>query len=55
VTYHVAVERAGEGNEVSLRVDGHLVEGNIVPLPPVGQAEVVVKAILGGGRGSSRG
>jgi cellobiose phosphorylase len=47
VTYRIAVERIGPGNEVSLTVDGQSVEGTIVPLPPAGQAEVVVKAIVG--------
>jgi len=39
VTYHIAVKRAGPGNAVSLMVDGSPVEGNVVPLPPAGQAE----------------
>ncbi|MEO8613010.1 MAG: glycosyl hydrolase family 65 protein, partial [Chloroflexota bacterium] len=32
VTYHITVERQGSGNEVSLKVDGKSVSGNIVPL-----------------------
>lgn len=44
--YHIAVERAGEGNAVSLTVDGESVEGNIVPLPAEGQTDVVVKVVL---------
>jgi cellobiose phosphorylase len=46
VTYHISVERAGKGNTVSLTVDGQPIGGNIVPLPPVGQTEVIVKAVL---------
>jgi cellobiose phosphorylase len=47
VTYRIGVERVGEGNEVSLTVDGRSIEGDVVPLPPTGQAEVVVEALLG--------
>ncbi|NIN64786.1 MAG: glycosyl transferase [Anaerolineae bacterium] len=47
VTYRISVERAGEGNAVSLTVDGQPIEGNIVPSPQGDQAEVVVEAILG--------
>jgi cellobiose phosphorylase len=46
VTYHISVERAGEGNKVSLMVDGQPIEGEVVPLPPAGQTEVEVKVIL---------
>jgi cellobiose phosphorylase len=46
VTYHIAVKRAGPGNAVSLTVDGSPVEGNVVPLPPAGQAEVMVEVEL---------
>ena len=46
VTYCITVERAGEGNEVALTVDGQPVEGTVVPLPPSGQTEVVVRAVL---------
>jgi cellobiose phosphorylase len=46
VTYHIAVERAGEGNEVSLSVDGQPVAGDVVPLPAEGQTEMHVKAVL---------
>jgi cellobiose phosphorylase len=47
VTYDISVERAGEGNAVSLMVDGQPVEGNVVPLPAPGRTEVAVKATLG--------
>ncbi|UCC64185.1 MAG: glycosyl transferase, partial [Anaerolineae bacterium] len=46
VTYHISVERAGDGNAVSLTVDGRPIEGNIVPPPPAGWAKVVVEANL---------
>jgi cellobiose phosphorylase len=46
VTYHVAVERVGKGNTVALTVDGQPLEGDVVPPPPAGQTEVVVKATL---------
>ncbi len=46
VTYHISVERAGQGNEVSLTVDGLPLPGSIVPLPEDGRCEVQVRAIL---------
>jgi cellobiose phosphorylase len=46
VTYHIEVERAGEGNSVSLVVDGQAIEGNIVPLPVNGNRNVTVRATL---------
>ncbi len=46
VTYAITVRRAGPGNSVALVVDGHPVEGNIVPLPPEGQKEVVVDVTI---------
>jgi cellobiose phosphorylase len=46
VTYHIAVERAGRGNAVSLTVDGQPVEGNIVPPPAEGQEVVAVRVVL---------
>jgi cellobiose phosphorylase len=47
VTYHISVQRAGKGNTVSLVVDGKPVDGDVVPPPPEGQAEVEVKVALG--------
>jgi cellobiose phosphorylase len=47
VTYQIAVERVGPGNEVALVVDGRPIEGDVVPLPPAGQTEVRVVARLG--------
>jgi cellobiose phosphorylase len=46
VTYDIAVERAGSGNQVSLEVDGAPLPGNLVPLPPAGTKNVAVKATL---------
>jgi cellobiose phosphorylase len=46
VTYHISVERAGGGSEVSLALDGESVEGNVVPLPAEGQTKVHVKVFL---------
>ena len=46
VTYRIAVERAGSGNQVSLKVNGASVPGNLVPLPPPGTESVDVKATL---------
>ncbi len=46
VTYNISVERAGEGNEVALTVDGEPVEGNVVPLPPPCRTEVCVGVVL---------
>jgi cellobiose phosphorylase len=47
VTYHICVERVGRANAVSLLVDGHPIADNLVPLPPAGQTEVLVKVTLG--------
>lgn len=46
VTYNIAVERAGEGNAVSLVVDGVSVQGDVVPLPRAGQTRVAVQVTL---------
>ncbi|MEA3376841.1 MAG: glycosyl transferase [Chloroflexota bacterium] len=46
VTYHIVVKRRGEGNRVSLTLDGQPVEGNLVPLPPDGQSTVDVEVLL---------
>jgi cellobiose phosphorylase len=46
VTYHIIVERAGEGNQVALRVDGVPIKGDMVPLPGEGRREVLVQATL---------
>ena len=46
VTYDITVERAGEGNAVSVVVDGQPVEGNVVPIPRAGQTRVMIRATL---------
>ncbi|MGO8817235.1 MAG: GH36-type glycosyl hydrolase domain-containing protein [Terriglobia bacterium] len=46
VTYHITIERAGEGNHVALEVDGLPILGGIVPPPADGRTEVVVKGTL---------
>ena len=46
VTYHITVTRQGPGNAVELTVDGQPVAGDVVPLPPAGQAEVAVHVRL---------
>ncbi|MBU0702915.1 MAG: glycosyl transferase [Chloroflexi bacterium] len=46
VAYHISVKRAGEGNTVSLAVDGRPVEGNVIPLPPDDRVKVEVKVSL---------
>jgi cellobiose phosphorylase len=44
--YHISVKRGGEGNEVSLVVDGKQIDGDIVPIPADGQSEVKVEVTL---------
>jgi cellobiose phosphorylase len=46
VTYDIAVKRAGDGNAVSLSVDGKPIEGNIVPLPREGQTRANVNVTI---------
>ncbi len=46
VTYDITVERAGDGNVVSLVVDGEAVDGNSVPLPQDGRTYVEVRVTL---------
>ena len=46
VTYQISVERVGEGNDVSLEVDGKPQPGNTIPLPPDDVHVVEVKATL---------
>jgi cellobiose phosphorylase len=46
VTYHISVERQGAGNHPALEVDGRLVDGTLVPIPPDGQSDVQVRVIL---------
>ncbi len=46
VTYHIIVERAGQGNAISLTVDGTPIEGDVIPFPKDGTREVQVRGIL---------
>jgi cellobiose phosphorylase len=41
--YTIQVHRVGPGNQVSIGVDGKLIEGHIIPLPRESQAEVSVE------------
>jgi cellobiose phosphorylase len=45
VTYHIRVTRAGDGNAVSLVVDGVPIEGTVVPVPE-GQSAVTVEVTV---------
>jgi cellobiose phosphorylase len=46
VRYNITVKREGEGNRVRLVVDGHAVDGNVIPRPSAGVTQVVVEASL---------
>jgi len=46
VTYHITVERTGDGNRIALTVDGVGVPGEVVPKPPDGRREISVRARL---------
>jgi len=46
VTYNIEVQRAGDGNQLSLEVDGASIPGNLVPLAANGSKTVAVKATL---------
>jgi cellobiose phosphorylase len=46
VTYHISVKHGGKGNNVSLRVNGQSIVGNVVSLPADGQTEVSVEVTL---------
>jgi len=46
VTYHITIERAGEGNSVALNVDGVPSQGDTVPPPTDGRKDVYVKGTL---------
>ena len=45
-TYHINVVRAGNGNDISLVVDGKSIEGNIIPISTEGVNEVHVQGTL---------
>jgi cellobiose phosphorylase len=46
VTYKISIERQGEGNAISLAVDGAPIQGNVVTPPTDGRKEVTIKGIL---------
>jgi cellobiose phosphorylase len=46
VSYKIAIERKGTGNNVALTVDGARIEGNIVKAPADGRKEVSIAAVL---------
>ncbi|MBN1230262.1 MAG: glycosyl transferase [Anaerolineales bacterium] len=46
VTYSIDVERKGDGNSVSLVVDGKVVAGEVIPFPATGIKNVYVKVTL---------
>jgi cellobiose phosphorylase len=46
VSYDLTVRREGPGSTLSLVVDGHPVDGTIVPLPRIGTTAVTVEAIV---------
>jgi cellobiose phosphorylase len=46
VTYHIQIDRAGQGNSIALTVDGVAIDGNIVTPPTDGRTEVTVKGVL---------
>jgi len=46
VTYHITVERAGDGNRVALTVDGVGIQGDTIPAPSDGRREVSVHVTL---------
>jgi cellobiose phosphorylase len=46
VVYNIAIERKGEGNSITLIVDGVPIQGNIVPPPLDGQKKVSIKGVI---------
>ena len=46
VTYHIDIECTGDGNKVSLEIDGAAINGDLVPLPAPNTKTVSVKATL---------
>jgi cellobiose phosphorylase len=45
-TYHIKIERTGSGNEISLRVNGNPIHGEVVPFPPEGVKEIFVQGVI---------
>lgn len=48
VHYEIQVERVGQGNKVQLEVDGQVIQGTVVPLPPETVRRVRVHVKIGG-------
>jgi len=46
VRYEISVQREGNGNDVSIEVDGKPIAGTVIPLPEKGTNTVKVKAVL---------
>jgi cellobiose phosphorylase len=42
IVYQIQVERTGQGNDISLTVEGEQISGSIIPIPPAEQKEVHV-------------
>jgi N,N'-diacetylchitobiose phosphorylase len=47
VAYEIEVHRAGKGNQISLKVDGVILEGNVVPFPHKGTKTVKIECQVG--------
>jgi len=47
VAYDIVVRRQGDGNGVSLIVDGRAVDGDVIPVPSAEQSRVQVEVLLG--------
>ncbi|MBN1535390.1 MAG: glycosyl transferase [Anaerolineales bacterium] len=47
VEYHIHVDRIGEGNQVSLEIDGRPIKSSIIPLPPAGIKHLYVTVQVG--------
>ncbi len=45
-TYRISVVREGSGNNVSMKVDGKYIKGDIIPIPPKGVEDVQVAVTL---------
>jgi cellobiose phosphorylase len=46
VRYEISVVREGDGNSVSLEVDGKSIDGTVIPLPEKNIKTVKVKAVI---------
>ncbi|MBY9016883.1 MAG: glycosyl transferase, partial [Candidatus Lokiarchaeota archaeon] len=43
VKYQISVERVGIGNKSIIYVNDKKIDGNVIPLPPLGIKEVIIK------------